>query len=111
MIDFARRRLTMVDTQLRPNEVTDTRLIAAMRRAATRALRAGAFRAFAYIDEGIEVFPAIDAAPARFSSRRWSWRGSSSSPLSNPATRSSMSAAPRLFRRNPRAAWAGGDGR
>ena len=30
MIDFARRRLTMVETQLRPNEVTDTRLIAAM---------------------------------------------------------------------------------
>ena len=30
MVDFARRRLTMVETQLRPNEVTDARLIAAM---------------------------------------------------------------------------------
>ena len=31
MIDFERQRLTMVETQLRPNEVTDTRLLAAMR--------------------------------------------------------------------------------
>jgi SAM-dependent methyltransferase len=35
-------------------------------------------RAFACIDEGIEVFPAIDAAPA-FSSLPWSWPRSFSS--------------------------------
>jgi protein-L-isoaspartate(D-aspartate) O-methyltransferase len=66
MIDFARRRLTMVDTQLRPNEVTDTRLIAAMSALPRECFVPERFRAFAYIDEGIEVFPAIDAAPARF---------------------------------------------
>jgi protein-L-isoaspartate(D-aspartate) O-methyltransferase len=66
MIDFARRRLTMVDTQLRPNEVTDTRLIAAMSALPRECFVPERFRAFAYIDEGIEVFPAIDDAPARF---------------------------------------------
>ena len=65
MIDFARRRLTMVETQLRPNEVTDTRLLAAMGALPRERFVPERFRPFAYIDEGIEVFPAIDAAPAR----------------------------------------------
>jgi protein-L-isoaspartate(D-aspartate) O-methyltransferase len=65
MIDFARRRLTMVETQLRPNEVTDRRLLAAMGTLPRERFVPERFRAFAYIDEGIEVFPAIDAAPAR----------------------------------------------
>ena len=64
MIDFARRRLTMVETQLRPNEVTDRRLLAAMGTLPRERFVPERFRAFAYIDEGIEVFPAIDAAPA-----------------------------------------------
>ena len=66
MIDFARRRLTMVETQLRPNAVTDTRLIAAMSALPRERFVPERLRAFAYIDEGLEVFPAIDAAPARF---------------------------------------------
>jgi protein-L-isoaspartate(D-aspartate) O-methyltransferase len=66
MIDFARRRLTMVDTQLRPNEVTDTRLIAAMSALPRERFVPERLRPFAYIDERLEVFPAIDAAPARF---------------------------------------------
>jgi protein-L-isoaspartate(D-aspartate) O-methyltransferase len=66
MIDFARRRLTMVETQLRPNEVTDTRLIAAMRALPRERFVPERLRAFAYIDERLEVFPAIDASPARF---------------------------------------------
>jgi protein-L-isoaspartate(D-aspartate) O-methyltransferase len=66
MIDFARRRLTMVETQLRPNEVTDTRLIAAMSALPRERFVPERLRPFAYIDEGLEVFPAIDAAPARF---------------------------------------------
>jgi len=65
MIDFARRRLTMVETQLRPNEVTDRRLLAAMGTLPRERFVPERVRAFAYIDEGIEVFPAIDAAPAR----------------------------------------------
>jgi protein-L-isoaspartate(D-aspartate) O-methyltransferase len=66
MIDFARRRLTMVETQLRPNEVTDARLIAAMGALPRERFVPERLRAFAYIDERLEVFPAIDAAPARF---------------------------------------------
>jgi protein-L-isoaspartate(D-aspartate) O-methyltransferase len=66
MIDFARLRLTMVETQLRPNEVTDTRLIAAMSALPRERFVPERLRAFAYIDERLEVFPAIDAAPARF---------------------------------------------
>jgi protein-L-isoaspartate(D-aspartate) O-methyltransferase len=66
MIDFARRRLTMVETQLRPNEVTDTRLIAAMSALPRERFVPERLRAFAYIDERLEVYPAIDAAPARF---------------------------------------------
>jgi protein-L-isoaspartate(D-aspartate) O-methyltransferase len=66
MIDFTRRRLTMVETQLRPNEVTDTRLIAAMSALPRERFVPERLRAFAYIDERLEVFPAIDAAPARF---------------------------------------------
>jgi protein-L-isoaspartate(D-aspartate) O-methyltransferase len=66
MIDFARRRLTMVETQLRPNEVTDARLLAAMSALPRERFVPERLCPFAYIDEGLEVFPAIDAAPARF---------------------------------------------
>jgi protein-L-isoaspartate(D-aspartate) O-methyltransferase len=66
MIDFARQRLTMVESQLRPNEVTDARLLAAMRTLPREAFVPERLRALAYMDEGIEVFPSIDGAPARF---------------------------------------------
>jgi protein-L-isoaspartate(D-aspartate) O-methyltransferase len=66
MSDDARLRLTMVETQLRPNAVTDTRLLAAMGALPRERFVPDRFRALAYIDEGIEVFPAIDAAPARY---------------------------------------------
>ena len=36
------------------------------------------------MDEGIEVFPAIDGRRRASCSRPWSWRGSSSSPPSSP---------------------------
>lgn len=66
MVDFVRQRLTMVETQLRPNEVTDARLLAAMSALPRERFVPERLRAFAYIDEGIEVFPATDAAPARY---------------------------------------------
>jgi protein-L-isoaspartate(D-aspartate) O-methyltransferase len=65
MIDFARRRLTMVETQLRPNEVTDARLLAAMGALPRERFVPERLQAFAYIDEALEVFPATEAAPAR----------------------------------------------
>ena len=66
MIDFERRRLTMVETQIRPNEVTDPRLLAAIRAVPRERFVPGELRTLAYMDEGIEVFPSIDGAPARF---------------------------------------------
>jgi protein-L-isoaspartate(D-aspartate) O-methyltransferase len=66
MIDFERRRLTMVETQIRPNEVTDPRLLAALRAVPREWFVPGELRTLAYMDEGIEVFPSIDSAPARF---------------------------------------------
>ena len=66
MTGFERQRLTMVESQLRPNEVTDTRLLAAMRALPRERFVPRKLSALAYMDEAIEVFPAIDGAPARF---------------------------------------------
>src|SRR5262245_54180263 len=65
MIDFARRRLPLVETQPRPDEVTDRRHLPAMGTLPRERFVPERFRAFASTDEGIERFPAIDAAPAR----------------------------------------------
>ena len=66
MIDFERQRLTMVESQVRPNQVTEERLIAAMRSLPRERFVPPPLRELAYMDESIEVFPAIDGAPARF---------------------------------------------
>lgn len=66
MIDFARRRLTMVETQIRPNEVTDPRLLATLRAVPRERFVPRELRPLAYMDGAIEVFPLIDGAPARF---------------------------------------------
>jgi len=56
----------MVESQLRPNEVTDVSLLAAMRTLPRERFVPQAFRGLAYMDEDIEVFPAKDGAPGRF---------------------------------------------
>jgi protein-L-isoaspartate(D-aspartate) O-methyltransferase len=66
MADFAHQRLTMVESQLRPNEVTDRRILAAMATLPRERFVPQRLSLLAYMDESIEVFPAIDAAPARF---------------------------------------------
>lgn len=66
MTGFERQRLTMVESQLRPNEVTDTRLLAAMRALPRERFVPPKLSALAYMDEAIEVFPAFDGAPPRF---------------------------------------------
>ena len=66
MTDFEHQRLTMVELQLRPNEVTDTRLLAAMRGLPRERFVPSKLSALAYMDEAIEVFPAFDGAPPRF---------------------------------------------
>ena len=66
MSDFALQRLAMVESQIRPNEVTDRRVIAAMRALPRELFVPPHLRGLAYIDEAIEVFPSIDGALARF---------------------------------------------
>ena len=66
MTDFAAQRLSMVESQLRPHEVTDTRLLAAMRELPRELFVPPRVRSLAYIDEAIEIFPSIDGAPARY---------------------------------------------
>ena len=66
MVDFDQQRLTMVASQLRPNEVTDPRLLAAMRTLPRERFVPERLSLLAYMDESVEVFPAIDGAPARF---------------------------------------------
>jgi protein-L-isoaspartate(D-aspartate) O-methyltransferase len=66
MTDFERQRLAMVESQVRPNEVTDRVLLAALRSLPRERFVPAALRELAYMDGSIEVFPSIDAAPARF---------------------------------------------
>ncbi len=66
MADFARQRLSMVESQLRPNMVTDPRLLAAMGALPRELFVPALARAFAYMDEGAEVWPSVDGAPARY---------------------------------------------
>jgi protein-L-isoaspartate(D-aspartate) O-methyltransferase len=66
MSDFAAQRLAMVESQIRPNEVTGTRLLAAMRELPRELFVPEKLRSLAYIDEAIEIFPSVDGAPARY---------------------------------------------
>lgn len=66
MVDFERQRLTMVESQLRPNEVTDRRILAAMATLPRERFVPPRLSLLAYMDESVKVFPAIDGAPARF---------------------------------------------
>jgi protein-L-isoaspartate(D-aspartate) O-methyltransferase len=66
MTDFKGRRLSMVESQLRPNEVTDPRLLAAMGALPRERFVPPRLRQLAYMDEAIEIFPSVDGAPARF---------------------------------------------
>ena len=66
MTDFELQRLTMVESQLRPHEVTDPRLLSAMRALPRERFVPRKLRTLAYMDEGIEVSPAIEGASARF---------------------------------------------
>lgn len=55
MSDFATARASMIDCQLRPNEVNDERIIEAIRAVARENFVPKAKRSFAYVDEDIEV--------------------------------------------------------
>jgi len=65
MVDFALQRLAMVECQIRPNEVTDRRVIAAMRALPRERFVPPRLRDVAYSDEALEVFRSVDGAAAR----------------------------------------------
>ena len=55
MSDFATARASMIDCQLRPNEVNDERIIGAIRAVPRESFVPKAKRSIAYVDEDIEV--------------------------------------------------------
>src|SRR3546814_11275785 len=57
MTDFAAARLNMVESQIRPNRVTDPRLVAAFETVAREAFVGEARRGISYIDEDPAVAP------------------------------------------------------
>ncbi len=57
MPDFAAQRANMVDTQVRPSDVTDPRIHAAMREVARERYVPGTKQALAYADVPVEVSP------------------------------------------------------
>ncbi|MGH6734631.1 MAG: protein-L-isoaspartate O-methyltransferase family protein [Methyloceanibacter sp.] len=66
MTGYEAQRIAMVESQVRPNEVTDPALLRAMRTLPRERFVLPAFQKLAYMDESIEVFPSIDGAPARY---------------------------------------------
>jgi protein-L-isoaspartate(D-aspartate) O-methyltransferase len=52
---FADARKNMVDSQIRPNRVTDSRILAAMRRLPRERFLPAALRALAYVDEDVPL--------------------------------------------------------
>src|SRR3546814_6808331 len=57
MTDFAAARLNMVESQIRPNKVTDPGLVAAFEAVAREAFVGEARRRIAYVDEALQVAP------------------------------------------------------
>lgn len=57
MTDYAAARLNMVESQIRTNKVTDTRVIGAFEAVAREAFVGPDKRGYAYIDEDLEVAP------------------------------------------------------
>ena len=66
MKDFEVARQTMVESQLRPSQVTDRRLLAAFAMLPRERFVPPAKQTLAYMDTSLEVWPSIDGAPARF---------------------------------------------
>ena len=66
MTNDAASRLAMIESQVRPNQVTDRGLLAAMGTLPREIFVPQALSGLAYMESAIEVFPAIDGAPPRY---------------------------------------------
>ena len=65
-VDFATQRLRMVDGQVRTTDVTSLEIIDAMLAVPREDFVPARKRALSYIDEDLEIAPAIGGNPARF---------------------------------------------
>jgi protein-L-isoaspartate(D-aspartate) O-methyltransferase len=65
MMDFAQARANMIESQVRTNGVTDPRVIATMALVPREIFVPGPRRAFAYMDEDVEIVAASADGPAR----------------------------------------------
>ena len=65
MIDARQQRINMVESQVRPSDVTDRRIIRAMLEVPREAFVPTAIASLAYMDDEVTVAPARDGAPAR----------------------------------------------
>jgi protein-L-isoaspartate(D-aspartate) O-methyltransferase len=65
MIDSTAQRINMVESQVRPSDVTDRRILRAMLDVPREAFVPEARRALAYMDAPVQVAPASGGGPAR----------------------------------------------
>lgn len=64
MTDFAAARMNMIESQVRPNGITDRRIIAAMERVAREDFVPESRRAIAYVDEDVPLSPSSNGPRA-----------------------------------------------
>jgi protein-L-isoaspartate(D-aspartate) O-methyltransferase len=65
MTDFKVERAAMIESQIRPNGVTDVRLLEALYRTPRESFVPPSLRSLAYMDSPLRVEPARDGRPAR----------------------------------------------
>jgi protein-L-isoaspartate(D-aspartate) O-methyltransferase len=65
MIDSKQQRINMVESQVRPSDVTDRRIIRTMLEVPREAFVPGALHALAYMDESVPVVPRAEGRAAR----------------------------------------------
>jgi protein-L-isoaspartate(D-aspartate) O-methyltransferase len=66
MTDILQQRINMVESQVRPSDVTDRRIIRAMLELPRENFVPEGMRAMAYMDEAVQVAPRQDGAEARY---------------------------------------------
>ena len=104
MVDAATQRLNMVESQVLTSDVTDRRILRAMRELPRERFVPAPMAALAYMDEAVPLTPPR-ARSAAGCWRRACWRSCCNSPTSAMTTACSMSAAPPAIRRPCWPAW------
>jgi protein-L-isoaspartate(D-aspartate) O-methyltransferase len=66
MVDFLQQRINMVESQVRPSDITDRRILRAMLELPREDFVPAAMRTMAYMDEAVEVAPRHAGVDARY---------------------------------------------